>query len=138
MLVRDNVKVKSFILDDKEADFLGTWTPKDPHFGAFSMYVTEKKANDEKGFDVKGYIWDCIGFANFDGKVDHSKFEFTKVYDGAAVAKGGFNGEIQYSVKTEDEPGKLTGKYTEPGTFSYSAPTWVKFQKFNLNNPSNN
>ena len=42
MVEQDTKKVLSFIENDPEADFIGTWMPSYPSQGAYAMYVTEK------------------------------------------------------------------------------------------------
>ena len=129
MIEKDSVKVKSFIRDDPEADFIGTWSVSNPSSGAYAMYVTEKIAS-LKGFDVKGYMWDTLGFATFTGKIDSNRFEFIKVYDDDAVDEGGLKGEVKYSLKIGNEPGKFEGEYTWSVDEDETGDTWVKAQKF--------
>ena len=101
------------------------------------MYITEKTKNGDKGFDIKGYMWDKFGFATFPGKIDSSNFDFTKLYDKAAEAKGGMGTELYHSLKIGNEPAKFVGKYrwlVDEGAYGERA-TWAKVQKFTFEDP---
>jgi len=87
-------------LGDKEPDFIGTWDIRNPLKGYFEMFV------NKNGGKIQGEIIDCLGDADFEGKVDARNIKFVKQYRER-------KNEIDYQGIVRD--GKIIGFFTTEG-----------------------
>lgn len=113
--------------------FVGTFDFALPHLGLFEMYITN--STQTKGsIDIEGCIEDCLGTADFKGKLEPKGVVFVKRYqreithiDGIFVATS----PITYSgfTKCDEFIGTYQGKYCSMGNFRMKevSPEWRKF-----------
>jgi hypothetical protein len=81
------------ILPGSNPEYIGTWQIGLPSEGLFEVYVHESTRNGE----VTGVIEDCIGTADFTGKIGSKIVRFSKKYQPDNAIKEAAKGNVLYS-----------------------------------------
>ncbi len=103
---------------DRCPDYVGTWDISRPFMGYFEVFVREKVTGGDGRYS--GVIEDCLGTADFEGRLGINDVKFTKIYRAKECMKEAYRDELNYHATSNGE-----GFYGYFNMGSFRAPFYM-------------